>query len=64
MEGNLDASPANRHELLLNLRAKGDPGHVRKIVEDQLRQLEGKKLEMHLDCFSPAPPRPERRRIV
>ena len=64
VEGSLDASPSKRHELLVNLRAKGDPGQVRKIVEDQVRQMEGRKLEMHLDCFRPAPPRPERRRNV
>ena len=33
VEGNLDASPAGRHELLVNLRAKGDPAQVRRIVE-------------------------------
>jgi hypothetical protein len=61
VEGNLDASPAERHELLVNLRAKGDPAQVRAVVEEQLRRLEGRKLDMHLDCFSPAPPKPERR---
>jgi Ni2+-binding GTPase involved in maturation of urease and hydrogenase len=61
VEGNLDASPATRHELLVNLRAKGDPAHVQQVVEGQLRQLEGRKLDMHLNCFSPAPPKPERR---
>jgi hypothetical protein len=61
VEGNLDASPANRHELLLNLRTKGDPTQVRKIVEEQLRQMDGRTLQMRLDCFSPAPPMPERR---
>jgi Ni2+-binding GTPase involved in maturation of urease and hydrogenase len=61
VEGELDASPATRHELLLNLRAKGDPLLVRKIVEEQLRQLDGEKFNLRLDCFSPAPPKPERR---
>jgi Ni2+-binding GTPase involved in maturation of urease and hydrogenase len=61
VEGNLDASPAARHELLVNLRAKGDPAHVQQTVEEQLQKLEGKKLDMHLNCFSPAPPKPERR---
>jgi hypothetical protein len=61
VEGNLDASPAARHELLVNLRAKGDPAQVQKVVEGQLQQLEGKKIDLHLDCFSPAPPKPERR---
>jgi hypothetical protein len=61
VEGNLDASPAGRHELLMNLRAKGEPGLVRRVVEEQLRQLQGRLTEVCLDCFSPAAPRPERR---
>jgi Ni2+-binding GTPase involved in maturation of urease and hydrogenase len=61
VEGNLDASPSDRHELLVNLRAKGEPAQVQEVVEEQLRQLEGRKLDMRLNCFSPAPPRPERR---
>ena len=61
VEGNLDASTVSRHELLVNLRAKGDPAEVRGIVEAQLRQLEGEALDMRLDCFSPAAPKPERR---
>jgi Ni2+-binding GTPase involved in maturation of urease and hydrogenase len=61
VEGNLDASPADRHELLVNLRAKGDPAQVRHVVEKQLQKLEGRKLDMYLNCFSPAPPKPERR---
>jgi Ni2+-binding GTPase involved in maturation of urease and hydrogenase len=61
VEGNLDASPAARHELLVNLRAKGDFAHVQRVVEKQLQQLEGRKLDMHLNCFSPSPPKPERR---
>jgi len=61
VEGNLDASPAARHEFLVNLRAKGKPGLVRRVVEEQLQQLEGKLTEVRLDCFSPAAPKPERR---
>ena len=61
VEGNLDASPASRHELLVNLRAKGDPTQVRRLVEGELQRIAGKKLDLKLDCFSPAPPKPERR---
>jgi hypothetical protein len=61
VEGNLDASPASRHELLVNLRAKGEPGLVRSVVEEQLRELEGRLTDVSIDCFSPAAPRPERR---
>lgn len=61
VEGHLDASPASHHELLLNLRAKGDPLRVRKIVEEQLRALDGAQIKLRIECFSPAPPQPERR---
>jgi len=61
VDGDLAASPASRHEVLLNLRAKGDPGQIRRIAEDQLSSLSGQISEVRLDCFSPAPPRPERR---
>lgn len=59
--GNLDASPARRHELVVNLRARGDPALVRSTVEDQLKLIEGRTVDVHLECFSPAPPKPERR---
>jgi len=61
VEGNLDASPAARHEVLVNLRARGDAAVVRQIVEEQLGRIEGNKLDLQLECFSPAPPKPERR---
>jgi hypothetical protein len=61
VEGDLDASPTRRHEVLVNLRAKGSPGTVQTIVEEQLRRLNGRKLDIYLHCFSPAAPMPERR---
>jgi CobW/HypB/UreG, nucleotide-binding domain len=61
VEGNLDASAASRHELLVNLRAKGDPAQVREIVQAQVWQLEGRAIDMRLACFSPTAPKPERR---
>ncbi len=61
VEGSLDASPAVRHEILVNLRAKGEPARVQRVVEDRLRQLQGNLLGVRLDCFSPAAPKPERR---
>lgn len=60
VEGDLDASPAGMLELVLNLRAVGDPERVRVIVERSLRQLDGLQ-QCALDCFSPAAPTPERR---
>jgi hypothetical protein len=61
VEGNLDASPTNRHELLVNLRAKGGADEVRKIVEAQLCRQDWTAVELRLDAFSPAAPKPERR---
>jgi Ni2+-binding GTPase involved in maturation of urease and hydrogenase len=61
LEGHLDASAAIRHELLVNLRAKGNPARVRQIVQHELDQLPGEVQEARLECFSPAAPQPERR---
>ena len=61
VDGDLDASPAGRHEVLVNLRAKGDAALVRGIVEAELGKLPAAPAAVRLDCFSPAPPRPERR---
>ena len=61
VEGALDASPSPRHEVLVNLRAKGSPAMVREIVEQQLARLDGATSAVRLDCFSPSPPKPERR---
>jgi len=61
VDGNLDASPADRHEVLVNLRAKGDPALVRGIVEAELTRLPAVATDLRLDCFSPAAPKPERR---
>ena len=61
VEGALDASPASQHELLLNLRAVGAAQQVRAIVEQELDQIDGKLTGLHIDCFHPAAPKPERR---
>lgn len=61
VEGSLDASPASRHELLLNLRAVGSAQQVRDIVEHELDRIDGKLTGLHVDCFHPAAPQPERR---
>ncbi len=62
VEGALDASPASQHELLLNLRAVGSAQKVREIVERELDRIDGKLTGLHVDCFHPAAPQPERRR--
>jgi hypothetical protein len=60
VEGALDASPAENHHLLLNLRAASAPEPVRAIVDRALKNLPGLST-LHLNCFSPSPPKPERR---
>jgi CobW/HypB/UreG, nucleotide-binding domain len=61
VEGNLDASPAWKLDLLLNLRAVGKPEEVRAIVERELSRRDGGLTYSHMDCFSPSAPVPERR---
>jgi hypothetical protein len=61
VEGALDASPASRHELLLNLRAVGEAAQVRAIVEENVCKLNGSLTGLEISCFHPAPPKPERR---
>jgi len=61
VEGMLDASPARRHELLLNLRCVGDAAQVRQIVEECLLQSGLSMTVPRIGCFHPAAPNPERR---
>jgi hypothetical protein len=61
VDGDLDASPARKLELLLNLRAVGQPAQVRDIVERELSGRDSGLTEVEVDCFSPAAPVPERR---
>ena len=60
VEGTLDASPAGRHELLVNLRAVGDSIRVQEVAKSLVKMLVGNVLELRLECFHPSPPRPER----
>jgi hypothetical protein len=59
--GMLDASPAAAHELLLNVRATGQPHVLQSVVESQIAKMPGKVEIRTMQCFSPAAPRPERR---
>jgi Ni2+-binding GTPase involved in maturation of urease and hydrogenase len=61
VEGDLDASPARNHRLLLNLRCLGESGQVQSIVEDCLARTGSELTELNIRCFHPAPPTPERR---
>ena len=58
VEGDLNASPAGKLELLLNLRAVGEPAQVRAIVEAELHKLGSGLTHSAIDCFSPAAPSP------
>jgi hypothetical protein len=64
VEGALDASPARRLQILLNLRSVGDPEVVRSIVEPPLRRFGAQLVELGIDCFSPAAPLPEQRILM
>lgn len=61
VEGNLDASPASQHELLINLRAAGPAAAVRTSIERDLAAMQHAVTNQRVVCFHPAPPRPERR---
>lgn len=61
IEGDLDAEPAYRHELILNLRAIGSPDQIQEMVEAPVRRMAGRFSEWSISCFSPPPPKPERR---
>lgn len=59
VEGQLDASPAWDHELLVNLRAAGAPETIGPIMARVAAELPGRKVEERLECFRPSPPKPE-----
>ncbi len=61
VHGMLDASPSGEHRLLLNIRAEGDPAALRGIVERHIAKLPGRFEIDNMQCFSPAPPKPEHR---
>lgn len=61
VEGALDASPAAKHKLLLNLRAVGPATQVREIVEHVVERVPGEVDDLSISCFHPATPNPERR---
>ena len=61
LQGDLTASPADCHDLLLNIRAAGDRVTLQNIVERHLRGLPGKLEIKSMQCFQPSPPAPEYR---
>ena len=57
IDGALDASPAGRHEIRLNLRAKGPPEEVRHLVEAEVGRMRGPVRVERMSCFRPGAPR-------
>lgn len=60
IEGMLDAPPARRHRVVLNLRALAPPEALAAIPI----HLPGRVTVRHEECFRPGPPRPEHRESV
>jgi hypothetical protein len=58
VQGTLDASPAVRHEIVLNIRALNTPVALRAIVEREVSALPGRLVWHQVQCFRPAPPVP------
>jgi hypothetical protein len=55
------ASPARRHELVVNLRARALPSVLREAVARATSQLPAVLHVLHEQAFQPAPPVPEHR---
>lgn len=60
-DGDLAASSELRHELVINLRAAGDPADLLAIVRQALGTVGGDIEIRHSGAFRPAPPSPEHR---
>lgn len=61
VDGDLLASPARRHELVLNLRACAAPEILASIVASAAANIPGRIDWKHRESFRPAPPKPEHR---
>jgi hypothetical protein len=64
LQGDLCASPATVHELLLNIRAGGEAVQLRRVVEAQLGALPGSFQVHSMQCFHPSPPKNEYRLAI
>ena len=60
-DGDLAASPAREHEIVINLRALGAPEQLLGIARQALGRIEGRITEHHAGAFRPAPPVPKHR---
>ena len=61
VEGALDASPSEQHEILLNVRALEDPETLRAVVEREFDALSATIEWRRVECFRPSPPVPYHR---
>ena len=61
VEGDLLASPARRHELVINLRASAPPPALEEAVARAATALPPTLRIVHQQCFQPAPPVPSHR---
>ena len=60
-DGDLAASPEWRHELIVNLRALGEPKQLLATVQGALAAIDGEIAVRHTGAFRPSPPQPEHR---
>jgi hypothetical protein len=61
VEGDLLASPARRHELVVNLRARALPAVLEEAVARAIAELPATLRVIRQQCFQPSPPVPEHR---
>ena len=61
VDGMLTASPAARHEIRLNLRARAAPEQLLDLTQKAAGLLPGRLTIAHVESFRPSPPKPERR---
>lgn len=61
IQGDLTASPALLHKLLINIRASGDDATLLHIVRTALAELPGSVSIERLNCFRPGRPTPQHR---
>lgn len=61
VEGALDQSPSEQHDILLNIRALNDPDALRAIVENEFSTLPVRLEWRYMECFLPAAPVPYHR---
>lgn len=61
VDGALDAPPASRHEIMLNLRAGASPEQLEAVSQEAFTQIPGRLRFLHRQSFRPPPPVPEHR---